>query len=126
MRHIHPLAELGARLVEPCHPFEAARRLVDRFVVGVRPGTIVVQLQPAARSEVVETLSQEAAVIRDRTSETPAMNEVKGLGEAPLRLEVIKLELAVGRDPKSDSLSLCVETNKDPYQKRVFFFFFSN
>lgn len=100
-RLIEALPKLPARLVDLPLPRLDERRRLERPIVRVRLGLVLLHLKPPARFQVLVGLPVETVPVADPAGHAAAVDEVKFLvwGPRPVALDVIDVELAVGRNP---------------------------
>ncbi len=99
MRDVQALPDHRARAVDVADPPLTPGGAVDGVVVAVEPALVLLHLHVGAGLEVDEGLAVELGPVSDAAAEGAAVDEVEGLGEGPLALGVVDVELAVGRHP---------------------------
>ncbi|CRK39349.1 hypothetical protein BN1708_001588, partial [Verticillium longisporum] len=98
-RGVHGPTDLVARLHEPVHHGEHRVVGLERTVFGEERVGRLLEFDPAARFEILVDLPHEAGPVLDGASHVPAMNVVVRLWLDPVELDVVDVELDVGRDP---------------------------
>lgn len=98
-RAVDALAKLAGALAQQLHPAVGVYGVGGGAVVGDELCVDTLQLEPAARDEVLEGLLIEVVVVGDAALELARVDVVKGRVVEPLSLEVVDLEGAVGGGP---------------------------
>lgn len=97
--HGHALAELLAGLVHLHQPVPEILRLLETVVIGKDGRVDGLDLEIAARFEVLERAAEQAAVVRDEAGQLAAVDEVEGARVDPFGFVVVDFECAVWGDP---------------------------
>lgn len=74
------------------------RRALERPVHGLEVDDGLLELDPAARVEVLVDLAKEFGKVKDGGAHVPTVDVVELLAKRPLVLGVVDFEMAVGRD----------------------------
>lgn len=100
-RDIEPLSKPGVRPVHLDQLGIDRFRLLDRVVVARDPKVRLLDHRPPAGFEMPIDLPVETVPVADSADQDASVDEIKGLvgGPGPLLLDILDVELAVGRHP---------------------------